>query len=186
MRDQRCRESLDRDLPAAGEDGSPAAGGGALAHEDLVGGRRLLQTGRGAGGLARHGQVGSPGLGKDLARLDADPELQSITALADPLDQRERGGDGAIGVVAVHLRDAEHGHGGVADELLDAASVLLERGPREVEKRLEGPADVLRIAPVDQLGGADDVREHDRRELPLPAPAGVDGSAAGGAEPRFV
>ena len=93
---------------------------------------------------------------------------------------------GAIGVVAVHLRDAEHGHGGVADELLDAASVLLERSAREVEERLEGPADVLRIAPVDQLGRTDDVREHDRRELPLPAPAGVDGSAARGAEPRFV
>ena len=43
------------------------------------------------------------------------------------------GAHGAERVVLVDLRHAEHGHDGVADELLDGAPVVLDRRPHRVE-----------------------------------------------------
>ena len=79
--------------------------------------------------------------GDDLAGVDADaaldPDAPVALQLLVQLDERGahvgRRADGAQGVVLVHDRDAEHGHDGVADELLDGAAVALDRLAHRVE-----------------------------------------------------
>ena len=58
----------------------------------------------------------------DLAGVDADPQLE----LRDGVAQLERCARRAQRVVLVHLRDPEHRHHRVADELLDARAVAFE------------------------------------------------------------
>jgi hypothetical protein len=93
--------------------------------EDFARVCRLLEPGGDVHGVARHERLAPPGY--DLSRVEADPHLES-----EP-------GDGAqdlVGrayrpqrVVLVRLRDAEHRHRGVPDELLDRAAVTLEQHP---------------------------------------------------------
>ena len=69
-----------------------------------------------------------------LAGLDADADREPIVEGFDALDERERGRDRAVGIVAVGARDAERRHDGVADVLLDRAAVLGERVERATSK----------------------------------------------------
>ena len=72
----------------------------------------------------------------------------------------------------MRLRRAEDGHHRVADVLLDPSAVLLEGGPRELDERSERGPRVLGVAAGDEGRRADQVGEHDRRELALGAGRG--------------
>jgi hypothetical protein len=70
----------------------------------------------------------------DLAGVDADPQLEGSrlqteagVQLLDRADERETGSNRALGIVVAGTRRAEHGHDGVADELLDHAAVPRDR-----------------------------------------------------------
>ncbi len=70
------------------------------------------------------------------------------------------------------LRQAEHGHHRVADELLGVAAEraqLLARGVEESAEDLAGP---LGVQPLCQAGRVDQVREQDRHHLALLGPQG--------------
>src|SRR5258708_6214621 len=64
-------------------------------------------------------------------------------------------------------RRAEHGHDGVADELLEVASERLDGSFRRPVIRLEGIADVLRITVVRAPGEADQIDEEHGHDLAL-------------------
>ena len=79
----------------------------------------------------------------DLARLDADPRLE--TELVHLVEHRERRAHGARRVVLVRARHPERRHHRVAGELLDRAAVLLDALRRAVEVLADAPADDLGI-----------------------------------------
>jgi hypothetical protein len=66
---------------------------------------------------------------------------------------------GPQGIVLVQLRDAEHGHDRVSDELLHRAAVLLERASGFVEVAPHHAADCFRIKRLAESGGAGHVGE---------------------------
>ncbi len=61
-----------------------------------------------------------------LPGVDADAELELDLLVEDPVADGECRSHRALGVVLVRDRGAEHGHHGVADELLDRAPEALE------------------------------------------------------------
>ena len=101
----------------------------------------------------------------DLARLDPDPRLQA--EVADGVEDRERGPDGARGVVLVRPRDPERGHDRVADELLHRAAVSADAAGRPLEEAVDAPAHDLRVRCGDERGRVDDVDEQHGCELAL-------------------
>ena len=84
--------------------------------------RRLLQPRRHVDRVAGREPLLRPG--HDLARHDADPPLQP--ELGQRVSHLDRRAHRAQRVVLVQHRHPEHGHHGVADELLDAAAVPLD------------------------------------------------------------
>ena len=62
-----------------------------------------------------------------LAGGDPDPNLE-LALFGERVSDGERGADGALGIVLVCDRRAEHRHDRVADELLDGAAEALELG----------------------------------------------------------
>src|SRR5262249_39093058 len=62
---------------------------------------------------------------------------------------------------------AEHGHHGVADELLDRAAALLDLLAQPRVVRHEDRAHVLRVAALGHRRRADEIGEQDRDDLPL-------------------
>ena len=91
----------------------------------------------------------------------------SSALLADPVADRERRADGALGVVLVRDRRAEDGHHRVADELLDRAAEALELG---AQARVVGPQERPDVLWVELLGArreADEVGEEHRDDLAL-------------------
>src|SRR5204863_156045 len=84
-------------------------------------------------------------------KVDRRPELPREVGvqLPQPLPQLGRGTHGAQRVVFVQDRDAEDGHHGVADELLDAASVALDDVADGLEEASEHPADAVRLPYAD-------------------------------------
>jgi hypothetical protein len=74
---------------------------------------------------------------------------------------------GAQGVVLVHLRDAEDGHDGVADELLDGAAVPLDHGAHRLVVAGHDRSELLGVHALAHIGGAGHVGEDDRDDLPL-------------------
>ena len=91
--------------------------------------------------------------------------------LLDPLQDAQTRAHGALGVVAVRDRRAEHGHDRVADELLEHAAVLLDPLLRLGVVELQRVAHVLRIGAIRARREADEVDEEDGDELPLLAAA---------------
>ena len=69
-------------------------------------------------------------------------------------------------MVLLRARDAVRRHDGVARELLDRSSSGLDLGRHRVVETVEELAGSLRILSA-QLGRADEIREENRRELPL-------------------
>ncbi len=102
-----------------------------------------------------------------LAGRDPDPQLELF--LERELADRERGADGALGVVLVRGRRAEQRHHRVADELLDGAAVALELRAHALVVRPEKRLDVLGIHRLGACREADEVAEDDRDDLALAA-----------------
>ena len=94
-----------------------------------------------------------------LAGRDPDPDLQLAVVLG-PVADRERGADGALGIVLVRDRRAEERHHRVADELLDGAAEALELARGRARGRAEERTHVLRVEP---LGAARSSRRGRRR-----------------------
>src|SRR6185312_10357979 len=81
--------------------------------------------------------------------------------------QLRRRPHGAQGVVLVHLRDAEHGHDGVADELLDDSTVAFDDLTRELEVTREHPAETFRVEALSKRRRSGHIREDDGDDLAL-------------------
>ena len=105
-----------------------------------------------------------------LPGVDADTELELGLLVEDPVADRECCSHRALGVVVVRDRGAEHGHHGVADELLDRAPEALEL---VAQPRMVGPeqrAHLLGIHALGARGEADEVGEEDGDDLALLEP----------------
>ena len=129
--------------------------------QDVARLRRLFQPRRHVDGVARREPL--LGAGYDLTRRHADPPRdaeigEGFAHLGGRPHRAER-------VVLVHDRDAEHGHHGVADELLDGAAVRLHDRPHAVEVAGEKRPKRLGVEPFSEAGRAGDVAEEHRHRL---------------------
>ena len=122
-----------------------------------------------------------------LARGDTDSNLEPARAFvvvkaADCLAHRVSGANGSLRVVLVRDGRAEESHGGIADELLDGASVALELLTHGHVVGIDDAADVLGVELFGKRCEPDDVDEDDADDLPLERDLGrLDLRAAGGA-----
>jgi hypothetical protein len=94
---------------------------------------------------------------------DADAQLAGRILLVERFDRgedRQCCAHRALGVVPVRDRSAEQRDHGVADELLDAAAVLLEHVPQPLVVRLEQREHVFGIELLGTACRSDDVDEH--------------------------
>jgi hypothetical protein len=106
--------------------------------------------------------------GDDLAGVDAGVQLQPHPRLAlQPVVQLGQGGvhaggrpDPPQGVVLVGDGDAEHGHDGVAGELLHRAPVVQDHRPHGLVVAGHDPRQRLGIEPLAERGRAAQVAEH--------------------------
>ena len=160
------RDSLDRD----GISNEPDR---VRADEDLPGLGSLLQARGDVDRVSR--REAFLGAGHDLARVhpDAHGETRRVVALElgvqrlECLTQLRRRAHRAQGVVLVHLRDAEHGHDGVADELLDDSSVAFDDLARELEVAREHPAETFRVEALPERRRSGHIREDNGDDLAL-------------------
>ena len=118
-----------------------------LVDEDAVDRRGGLEAGGGVDDVARgHALARS---GRASSETSASPVViptRSSSALLErEVADRERGADGALGIVLVRGRRAEERHHGVADELLDGAAVTLELRADALVVRAEERLDVLGV-----------------------------------------
>jgi len=147
---------------------------GLLADQGLARGGGLLQPGRGVHGVPG-GQplAGGRVAGHDLAGVhagsggDGDTEvpLQLLVQRVQGLPHVRRGPQGPEGVVLVEHRHAEHGHHGIADELLDGPPVALHHRLDPVEVPPHDPAEGLRVEALPHVGGPRHVGEQDGHGL---------------------
>ena len=104
-------------------------------------------------GVARHEAVAHRRVHvvghQQLPGHDAGPGLEGRTVgpaqLVEALEQPERRAHGALRVVLVDDRDAEHADHGVPDELLHRAAVALDHLARQGAEGPQAGVDVLRI-----------------------------------------
>ncbi|MEX2457879.1 MAG: hypothetical protein WD770_02715 [Actinomycetota bacterium] len=145
------------------------------ADEDLARVGLALQAGRDVDGIPQH--QGVPGFGRagdDLPGVDAGPDLDADAVevgelLVEPSQcalDLVGGAHGPQGVVLVQRGDAEHGHHGVPDELLDGSPVALEHDARQIEVPAHESTERLGVQPLGQGRGADDVDEDDGDRSP--------------------
>ena len=116
-----------------------------------------------------------------------DREL--LVQLGQAVAHLGRRSNGAERIVLVQMRNPEHGHDRVADELLDGAAVMLQDPPHLLEVALEHSPQQLRVDLLAQRGRTGDVGEDDGDELPeLPSlnSLGPERRAAFGAELEVV
>jgi hypothetical protein len=154
-----------------------------LPEQDLACLRRLLQTRGHVDGIAGDERLARPR--HDLAGVEPDPHLEAelLHRLAHP----GRGPRCPERVVLVSLRDPEHGHRRVADELLDAAAVALEDRAQLGVVAAHRLAQDLRVTALAERGRADEVAEQNRDRLPdFWCSLLREACAAGAAEPRLV
>ena len=122
---------------------------------NLSGLRQLLDPRSDVDGVAGDHHLAAPrGRGRDhLAAVDADPDLELRPAIGlqlpvqldETLPDPQRGAEGTRRVVLVRHRNAEDGHHGVADELLDGAATRLDLLSREGEVGAHELADDLGV-----------------------------------------
>ena len=100
-----------------------------LADEDAVDGCSRLESSRRidhvAGNEALAGVRTCVDAHERLAGVHGEPHVDGIL-FDGPLADRQRGTHGALGIVLVDARRSEDGDYGIADELLDGASMALE------------------------------------------------------------
>ena len=144
------------------------------ADEDLPGLGALLEAGGDVDGVAHGERRAGGGVARDdLARVHADPHLEPYAPLLlelvvqrrEPVAHLGRRADAAERVVLVDAWDAEDGHDGVADELLDRAVVTLDDGAHLVEVADHDPPHRLWVEPLAQPRGAGHVGEDHRDGL---------------------
>jgi len=174
-------------------EGAAVAVGQAAAEQQ---GRLALQPGGQVDDVPDHQRAAHPGVaGHDLAGVDAGVQLQPHPPLApQPVVQLGQGGvhvagrpDRPQGVVLVGGRDAEHGHDGVAGELLDRAAVAADDRPHGLVVAGHDPRQRLGVEPLAQGRGAAQVAEdhgHGLAGAAGPGRARGQRLAAGQAEPR--
>jgi hypothetical protein len=153
--------------------------------------RERLQARRHVDDVAHRRVVGAEQRAHEhLAGVDADPQLH-LAGLAGPL-ARERperlvhlqaGPHGALGVVLVGDRRTEHGHDGVAEQLVDTPAEHLHVGHEALERRIDEALDALGVAVLGECGEPDDVGEHDRDDAALLEVHRHEREPAGRAEP---
>ena len=160
---------------------------GRLAEEDLAGRGGLLQTGGDVHRVPRNQTLpGRRVTGHHFPGVDTDPsgDPDAVFAFELQVERTQRlphpgsGADRADRVVLVQPRDPEDGHHGIADELLDRASVAFDHRRHLVEVAAHHAAKGLRIQPLPQGRGPRDVGEDDRDD-----PADIGGDAVSFAEP---
>jgi hypothetical protein len=113
---------------------------------------------------------------------DAHGQLQARVGPVELLDggqHAERAARRPLGVVLVGEGGAEHGHGAVADELVQGAAQPLDLGPQPGVVGPQQGADVLGVGLVGAGGEAHQVAEQHRDDLALLAgPPGGGGQEA--------
>jgi hypothetical protein len=172
---ERLRLALDRERPdGRRRDGVADELVGGLAEQDLARRGGLLEAGGDVDGVAEDRVLPARAVAdEDLAGVDPGPRLdrepprarELRVELLEGLAHLGRGADRAQRVVLVDLRDAEHRHHRVADELLDAAAVALDRHPHGLEVPGHDLQQRLGVQPVPEQGRPDDVGEHDGHGL---------------------
>ena len=160
-------------------------------------GRCLLEPGGDVDGVAGCELLvaGATTPDDDLARVDAgaDGDPDAVVTLELGVQNPERltdlgsGADGAQRIVLMHPGDAEDGHDGVADELLDRPAVPLEHALHRLEIAPHHATQALRIEPLAEGRRSGDIGEEhgdDLACLRLESRQGKVG-AAGDAEARI-
>ena len=142
-RDERLGLALDRERPdGRRRDGVADEVVGGLAEQDLARLGGLLEAGGDVDGVAEDRVLPARAVAdEDLAGVDPGPGLdrepprarELRVELLEGFAHLGGGADRAQRVVLVDLRDAEHRHHRVADELLDAAAVALDRHAHRLE-----------------------------------------------------
>ena len=151
---------------------------GALADEHLAGPRGLLQMRRDVDGVpADHELAARRGLAArdHFAGVHADPQTDLGAVVAphalregrEALVRRERRPQRSLRIVLVRLRDPEDGQERVADEFLGRPAELLHLGVQEGEQLALQRADILRIEPLPERGGAGEVGEQHGHDAPF-------------------
>src|SRR6266480_7760813 len=203
----RGRSWRDLQQPAGGKrlewldlDRVPYETAGFLGDHDLARGGASLQALGNVDSVSGDEPVASARVACDhLAARHAHPRLQPhpvvdrelLVQLGQALAHLGRRPNGAERIVLVQMRNPEHGHDRVADELLDGAAVMLEDPPHLLEVALEHSPQQLRVDLLAQRGRTGDVGEDDGDELPelpslKPKPLGSERRAAFGAELEVV
>ena len=95
------------------------------------------------------------------------PIRPSSAELGQGVAHLDRGAHGAERVVLVHDRDAEDGHHGVADELLDAAAMALHDRLHPLEVACEERAQAFGVERLAQRGRPGEIAEQHGDDLPL-------------------
>ena len=149
--------------------GRARGGCGPLSDEDLPRGCALPEPRCDVHGVARDegaSPAGHPD--HDLARVDADPELELVAEqVAKPGAHRDGRVERSLGVVLVGDRHAVHRQHGVSCELLDRASGGLDLLRHCVVETVEQESRVLGVRGRRHLRRSDEIGEEQRRDLPL-------------------
>ena len=114
-------------------------------------------------------------------RTCSDERRIRLVQLLDRLQDAEPGPDGALGVVLVRDRSAEHRHHRVPDELLDRPAVALDLLPQARVVGADARAHVLGVGGIRGGGEADQVAEEHRHDLALLLHRAADGCSVSGA-----
>jgi hypothetical protein len=163
------------------------SGGRALCNEDLAGSSGLLESGGDVDCIAARERASHARRSDDdLPGVDADPKPKtSPKQLLEPSPHREGCFERPLGVVLVGGGRTEHGHDGVAGELLDGAAGLSDFGRHRFVEAVEEGARPFGVLGVRKGRVADEVSKEDGRELAFDAALGrFDRLPARGAEPR--
>ena len=168
-------EALERErLEALGFDELPYEAVGLLADHDAA--RGGLEPRGEVGDLSRdHELAGGAGRGHRLPGGNAHPQLElhpvvlleHRVELGEALAHRDRGAHRSLGVVLVHAGHAEDRHDRVARVLLDGAAEGEDLLGHLLEERGEQGADLFGIVAGGQLGGAGEIGEEHRHQLPF-------------------
>ena len=162
--------SLGVDRAELAELEGPADGGhGALSGEHFAWLGSLLQPRADVDGVPGHERASLTRLADDhVARVDADPQGElRAEELAQPPLHGKRSVERPLGVILLCGGCAERGHDRVPRELLDGAARPLDLVGHRLVEAIEPRADTLGILTARELRRPDEVREEDRRELPL-------------------
>jgi hypothetical protein len=145
-----------------------------FADQDLARFCRLLEAGGRVDGVAGHERMTLRRIGGDYLagvdagarlKLDAPCALELLVQVMQHLSHLDGGAHGTQGVVFVDAWHAENRHDGIADELLDDASVALDHRPNLREVPRHDLADRFGVERRGEPRRLHDVGEDDRDDL---------------------